>query len=197
MTSTRASGSSGTKASAPARACSTSNRATAATCPRPRRTWSRRSEPSVTISFTYYSDSTRRREMLYRGNAQLRRMGLNPVPVGASPLRDGAKATLLRAYTGAQGGIQARAGPERTRQHRGLRADLSDVPYDRTGSANPPKPGHYRANTADVLLAEAVHQPQSQRIAHREHRRSSQQRHERRCGMCQRQAKPTRARLRQ
>ncbi len=52
-------------------------------------------EPSVTISFTYYTDSTRRRELLYRGNARLRRLGIEPRPVGQSPLRDRMKYALL------------------------------------------------------------------------------------------------------
>ena len=52
-------------------------------------------EPSITISFTYYTDATRRREMLYRGNARLRRMGLSPRPVGSSVLRDRVKHAVL------------------------------------------------------------------------------------------------------
>ena len=48
--------------------------------------------PSITMSFTYYTDSTRRRELLYRGNAQLRRMGLSPTP-------------LLRAETRCSGAV--------------------------------------------------------------------------------------------
>src|SRR5262245_16301508 len=59
-------------------------------------------EPSVTISFTYYTDATRERELLYRGNATLRRLGVEPIPVGASPHRDRAKHALLSAYTRAR-----------------------------------------------------------------------------------------------
>jgi Cupin-like domain len=58
--------------------------------------------PSITVSFTYYTDSTRRRELLYRGNAQLRRMGMTPSPIGASASRDRIKAALLTTFTGAQ-----------------------------------------------------------------------------------------------
>jgi hypothetical protein len=57
--------------------------------------------PSVTMSFTYYTDSTCRRELLYRGNARLRRLGMSPTPVGRSPRVDDAKAGLLTAYTAA------------------------------------------------------------------------------------------------
>lgn len=68
------------------------------------------SEPSITVSFTYYTDSTRRRELLYRGNAQLRRMGFDPRPVGASALGDRSKAALLGAYTGINAGIKRSLG---------------------------------------------------------------------------------------
>lgn len=55
-------------------------------------------EPSITVSFTYYTAATRRRELLYRGNARMRARGLNPSPVGQSPLRDNVKAAVLSAY---------------------------------------------------------------------------------------------------
>jgi hypothetical protein len=55
--------------------------------------------PSITISFTYYTDSTRRRELLYRGNARLRRLGVTPYMIGTSPVRDQLKFAGLRAYT--------------------------------------------------------------------------------------------------
>jgi hypothetical protein len=58
--------------------------------------------PSVTISFTYYTDSTRQRELLYRGNAGLRRLGLEPTPVGTSPGRDRVKGAVLSGYTSAR-----------------------------------------------------------------------------------------------
>jgi len=50
---------------------------------------------SITVSFTYYTDATRRRELLYRGNARMRRLGLSPRLVGSSFLVDTAKHTLL------------------------------------------------------------------------------------------------------
>ena len=59
-------------------------------------------EPSITISFTYYTDSTRQRELLYRGNARLRRLGLDPAPVGASFPRDRVKHAILSGYTSAK-----------------------------------------------------------------------------------------------
>lgn len=55
-------------------------------------------EPSVTMSFTYYTDATRRREMLYRANARLRARGIVPSPVGQNTLRDGLKIAMANAY---------------------------------------------------------------------------------------------------
>ena len=66
--------------------------------------------PSITVSFTYYTDATRRRELLYRGNAQLRRLGFAPSPVGASPARDRAKTALLTAYSGIRSGLRRALG---------------------------------------------------------------------------------------
>ena len=66
--------------------------------------------PSITVSFTYYTDATRRRELLYRGNAKLRRLGLAPSPVGASAFRDGAKAALLSVGTGIRSGLRRALG---------------------------------------------------------------------------------------
>jgi hypothetical protein len=77
-------------------------------------------EPSITISFTYYTDSTRRRELLYRGNAALRRLGVEPTPIGASPGRDRFKHAVLAGYT------QAR---NRMRRALGKSVRENDQPY--------------------------------------------------------------------
>jgi hypothetical protein len=66
--------------------------------------------PSVTISFTYYTDSTRQRELLYRGNAGLRRLGLEPTPVGTSPGRDRVKGAVLSGYTSARNVVRRALG---------------------------------------------------------------------------------------
>jgi hypothetical protein len=66
--------------------------------------------PSITISFTYYTDSTRRRELLYRGNARLRRLGLEPKPVGHSAVRDGVKYGVLRPFTAARDTLKRALG---------------------------------------------------------------------------------------
>jgi Cupin-like domain len=58
--------------------------------------------PSITVSFTYYTDATRRRELLYRGNGRLRQLGIAPSPVGQSPALDGAKTAILGGVFGAQ-----------------------------------------------------------------------------------------------
>jgi hypothetical protein len=67
-------------------------------------------EPSITISFTYYTDSTRRRELLYRGNAGLRRLGLAPKPVGTSVPRDRAKLAVLSSFTSAKNLVRRAMG---------------------------------------------------------------------------------------
>ncbi len=50
---------------------------------------------SITISFTYYTEATRRRELLYRTNTRLRRLGLRPTPVGESHARDAIKSAVM------------------------------------------------------------------------------------------------------
>jgi len=66
--------------------------------------------PSITISFTYYTDATRQRELLYRGNARLRRLGLRPRPVGESPRADAVKHAVLSGYATARGAIRRAMG---------------------------------------------------------------------------------------
>lgn len=65
---------------------------------------------SVTMSLTFYTDSTRRRALLYRGNAMLRRAGVKPAPVGASTLRDQAKVSALSAVLEAKHRLRAALG---------------------------------------------------------------------------------------
>jgi hypothetical protein len=67
-------------------------------------------EPSITISFTYYTDATRARELVYRGNARLRRLGIDPTPVGASPQRDRVKHAVLTGYTSAKNLVRRALG---------------------------------------------------------------------------------------
>jgi hypothetical protein len=67
-------------------------------------------EPSITISFTYYTDSTRQRELIYRGNAALRRLGVEPTPVGTSPTRDRVKHAVLSGYTRARNTVRRALG---------------------------------------------------------------------------------------
>jgi Cupin-like domain len=66
--------------------------------------------PSITISFTYYTDSTRRNELLYRGNATLRRLGLTPTPIGASASRDQLKGAVLHGYTTVMSAVRKARG---------------------------------------------------------------------------------------
>jgi hypothetical protein len=76
--------------------------------------------PSITISFTYYTDSTRQRELLYRGNAGLRRLGIEPHPVGTSRGRDRVKSAVLSGYSSARNAVRRVLG-------RGVRQN--DLPY--------------------------------------------------------------------
>jgi hypothetical protein len=67
-------------------------------------------EPSITISFTYYTHATRQRELLYRGNAALRRLGIEPQPVGRSPNRDRVKHAVLSRFTTAKNMVRRALG---------------------------------------------------------------------------------------
>jgi hypothetical protein len=65
---------------------------------------------SITVSFTYYTRSTRRRELLYRGNHRLRALGLSPRPVGATPAYDGVKHAVLATFLGAKRALDRARG---------------------------------------------------------------------------------------
>lgn len=82
--------------------------------------------PSITISFTYYTDATRQRELLYRGNARLRRLGIEPRPVGSSPQRDRVKHAVLSGFTSARNVMRRALG-------RGVREN--DQPYAPAGDS--------------------------------------------------------------
>lgn len=62
--------------------------------------------PSVTVSFTYFTNATRRRSLLYRANHHLRRLGLSPKPVGQAPARDAVLHALTKAYVDAKDGVR-------------------------------------------------------------------------------------------
>ena len=66
--------------------------------------------PSITISFTYYTDATRQRELLYRANARLRRLGLTPKPVGISRGRDRVKHAVFAGYSSARNVVRRALG---------------------------------------------------------------------------------------
>jgi hypothetical protein len=51
---------------------------------------------SITVSFTYYTRSTMQRKSAHQANFELRRLGLSPRPVGASPLVDSVKGAAWR-----------------------------------------------------------------------------------------------------
>jgi hypothetical protein len=81
------------------------------------------------MSFTYYTDATRQRELLYRGNARLRRLGIEPRPVGASPGRDRVKHAVIAGYTTAKNAVRRALG-------RGVRdTGLAYAPTQRNSQA--------------------------------------------------------------
>jgi hypothetical protein len=76
--------------------------------------------PSVTVSFTYYTDFTRRQSLLYATRDQLRRLGINPPGVGALPALDEALHATVSRF---------RSGKNAIRQALGRRVQRSDAPY--------------------------------------------------------------------
>lgn len=64
---------------------------------------------SVSLSITFQSDWTTRREHLHKVNARLRKLGLTPSPVGARPLLDDAKVFVRNTA----GGVFALMGARR------------------------------------------------------------------------------------
>ena len=63
---------------------------------------------SITVSFTYYSRETRRRERLHQLNWVLRRLGLDPAPVDSSLLRDALKSALAVPLLAAERRLRGR-----------------------------------------------------------------------------------------
>jgi hypothetical protein len=67
---------------------------------------------SITMSFTYYTDATRRRERLYMGNQLLRKkLRIAPTPVGESPFVDLVKDQLYKLPLRLIDGKRATARP--------------------------------------------------------------------------------------
>ncbi len=68
--------------------------------------------PSVTVSFTYYTDSTRRNSALHSLHQEMRTRGKTPAPVGEQPVRDAVDYFVYRSIVAAKlrlGRIQAHA----------------------------------------------------------------------------------------
>lgn len=62
--------------------------------------------PSITMSFTYYTEATRRDALLHRAHERLRQWGREPPPVGSNAVLD---ATLLAAFRSAAALRQVKA----------------------------------------------------------------------------------------
>ncbi len=67
-------------------------------------------EPSITMSFTYYTDATRRDSALHGAHDLLRRVGIPLAPVGHSPAMDGAVYAAHRCLTGSRLALRRIAG---------------------------------------------------------------------------------------
>ncbi|MGV8940243.1 MAG: cupin-like domain-containing protein [Lysobacter sp.] len=67
-------------------------------------------EPSITISFTYYTDATRRDALLHKTHELLRRRGINPPPVGRMPSLDTLTHAGVATLLGARGTLRRIAG---------------------------------------------------------------------------------------
>jgi hypothetical protein len=81
-------------------------------------------EPTITMSFTYYTDSTRRDSLLHRTHERLRGLGIEPPKVGHRPILDGV------THAGASALVRAK---EAMRALRGRPVGSDRVPY---GHAN-------------------------------------------------------------
>jgi hypothetical protein len=57
---------------------------------------------SITVSFTYQTNATRKRATVYRGNYRMRSLGFSPTPVGVSPLRDSIANVMMTGLASAR-----------------------------------------------------------------------------------------------
>jgi hypothetical protein len=76
--------------------------------------------PSITASFTFYTDWTRKLENVYMARARLRELGFAPPPVGSLPLLDTALDAALSGVA---------RGKNLVRQALGRKVVSSDAPY--------------------------------------------------------------------
>ncbi len=58
---------------------------------------------SISFSITFRSEWSERRARLYQMNASIRKMGINPAPIGRSPWKDSTKDTLFRVVRKTRG----------------------------------------------------------------------------------------------
>jgi hypothetical protein len=60
------------------------------------------SEPSITMSFTYYTDATRRDSLLHRTHYRMRQWGIAPPAVGRHPWLDALMHSPIRGVADAR-----------------------------------------------------------------------------------------------
>ena len=70
-------------------------------------------EVSISFSITFRSDSSERRELIYRANANLRKLGLSPHPPGRSILLDSTKRAAFSALSELKRVLSRRSGGQR------------------------------------------------------------------------------------
>jgi len=70
-------------------------------------------EVSISFSITFRSHSSERRELIYRANANLRKLGLSPHPPGRSILLDSTKRAAFSALSELKRVLSRRAGGQR------------------------------------------------------------------------------------
>jgi hypothetical protein len=101
-------------------------------------------EVSISFSVTFRSSASERRELLYKANARLRRLGFSPAPVGQSALRDGAKLAAFGSLAAVKRAMRPSALLEGTREagagslgivKRALEPFSDSVLFDRTRRA--------------------------------------------------------------
>jgi hypothetical protein len=68
-------------------------------------------EPSITVSFTYYTHSTRRNSALHSAHQRLRDRGMAPAPVGERPTADALAYALWRVAASLPGGTKRSSSP--------------------------------------------------------------------------------------
>ena len=124
-------------------------------------------DPSITVSFTYYTDATRRNSRLHALHQSMREAGMSPAPVGHARRRDAVVGSLTAVGTSVRDTVARLRSTTRASTARATRTRRSDESCGREPAAK------RRATTLAAVCAPGRHAPrlsQSARIHAREHR---------------------------